>query len=97
MPGVCGIWPVRYLRHSHPQRHAQVTEAYSRLIAHATDEHDLLIAAAGAQRLVARDGFGFVFRTAQAFDEAAHLDRSCTLRPRAVHLNTPREWDAAGH
>ena len=47
-----GLWQMagallRYLRHSHPQRHAQATEAYSRLIAHATDEHDLLIAAAG--------------------------------------------------
>ena len=64
-----GLWQMagallRYLRHSHPQRHAQATEAYSRLIAQATDEHDLLIAAAGAQRLVARDGFRFVFRTA---------------------------------
>lgn len=71
-----GLWQMagslwRYWRHSHPRRHAQATEAYSRLIAHVTDEHDLLMVAAGAQDLVARDGFRFVFRTAEAFDEAA--------------------------
>jgi D-amino-acid dehydrogenase len=71
---------LRYLRHSHPQRHAQATEAYSRLIAHATDEHDLLIVAAGAQDLVTREGFRFVFRTAHAFDEAAQ--RAEDLRAR---------------
>lgn len=40
------------------------------LIAHATDEHELLIVAADAQALVSREGFRFVFRTAKAFDEA---------------------------
>jgi D-amino-acid dehydrogenase len=71
-----GLWQMgkallRYLHHSHPQRHAQATQAYSRLIAHATAEHDPLIAAAGAQDLVSREGFRFVFRTAEAFDAAA--------------------------
>ena len=71
-----GLWQMagslqRYLHHSHPKRHAQATEAYSRLIAHSTDEHEPLIAAAGAQGLVTREGFRFVFRTAEAFDQAA--------------------------
>ncbi len=71
-----GLWQMgrallRYLHHSHPERHAQATQAYSRLIAHATVEHDPLIAAAGAQDLISREGFRFVFRTALAFDEAA--------------------------
>jgi D-amino-acid dehydrogenase len=80
-----GLWQMagsllRYLRHSHPTAHAQATEAYSRLIAHATDEHDLLVTAAGAQGLVARKGLRFVFRTPQAFDEA--VQRAMDLHER---------------
>jgi D-amino-acid dehydrogenase len=71
-----GLWQMgrallRYLHHSHPVRHAQATQAYSRLIAHATDEHGVLVSAALAQELVTREGFRFVFRTAEAFDAAA--------------------------
>ena len=61
-------------------RHAQATQAYSRLIAHATAEHDPLISAAGAQDLVSREGFRFVFRTAQAFDAAAQRAEDLLLR-----------------
>ncbi|WP_291939747.1 FAD-binding oxidoreductase, partial [Limnohabitans sp.] len=79
-----GLWQMAgslwaYYKNSHPQPHARAAEAYSRLIAHATDEHDLLIAAAGAQDLVAREGFRFVFRTAEAFDKATQrADHLCT-------------------
>ena len=71
-----GLWQMgaallRYLHHSHPRRHARATQAYSRLIAHATQAHDPLILAAGAQDLISREGFRFVFRTAAAFDAAA--------------------------
>jgi D-amino-acid dehydrogenase len=71
-----GLWHMaaplwRYLHHSQAQRHAQATQAFSRLIAHATDEHALLMAAAGVQDGVAREGFRCVFRTAQALDTAA--------------------------
>lgn len=70
-----GLWQMarpllRYFKNSHPISHARATEAYSRLIAHATDEHAALMAAAGAQDLVRREGFRFVFRTPQALDEA---------------------------
>jgi D-amino-acid dehydrogenase len=70
-----GLWQMggallRYFKNSGPAAHARATEAYSRLIAHATSEHGALIAAAGAENLVAREGFRFVFRTAQALDEA---------------------------
>ena len=80
-----GLWQMagsllRYLQHSHPKRHAQATEAYSRLIAHATDEHDPLMVAAGAQELVTREGFRFVFRTAKALDEAAQRADDLRLR-----------------
>ncbi|MBP8149116.1 MAG: FAD-binding oxidoreductase [Limnohabitans sp.] len=80
-----GLWQMagslwRYFQNSHSASHARATEAYSRLIAHATHEHDLLITAASAQDLVAREGFRFVFRTAEAFDEAAQ--RASTLHDR---------------
>ncbi len=80
-----GVWQMagsllRYFRHSHPAAHAQATEVYSRLIAHATDEHGLLMAAAGAQDLAMREGFRFVFRTPGALDEA--LQRASDLHTR---------------
>jgi D-amino-acid dehydrogenase len=80
-----GLWQMgrallRYLHHSHPQRHAHATQAYSRLIAHATDEHGVLVKAAGAQDLVTREGFRFVFRTAEAFDAAAQRAEDLVLR-----------------
>lgn len=80
-----GLWQMagplrRYFKNSHPDPHARAAAGYSRLIAHATLEHDLLIGAAGAQNLVAREGFRFVFRTAEALDVAAL--RADTMRTR---------------
>ena len=70
-----GLWQMagplwRYWQHSRPAAHARATQAYSRLIAHATAEHAPLIAAAGAEDLLSREGFRFVFRTSQALQEA---------------------------
>jgi D-amino-acid dehydrogenase len=59
-----------YFRHSSPAGHARASQTYSRLIAHATQEHQPLIAAAGAEDLVTRDGFRFVFRTPAALHKA---------------------------
>ena len=78
-----GLWQMArpllaYWGHSHPSRHARATEAYSCLIAHATDEHGPLVAAAAADDLVQRQGFRFVFRTPQALEQAEQ---------RAVHLH----------
>ena len=80
-----GLWQMagslwRYFKHSRPQPHARATEAYSRLIAHATDEHAVLMTAAGAHDLVKREGFRLVFRTPRALDEA--LQRASTLHDR---------------
>lgn len=80
-----GVWQMGkallgYLHHSHPMRHAVATAAYSRLIAYANSEHDLFIAAAGAQDLVAREGFRFVFRTPEAFDKAAQRAEDLAMR-----------------
>ena len=71
---------LRYFRHSQPDAHARATEAYSRLIAHAIDEHAPLIAAAGADELVERQGFRFVFRSQQALDLAAERARRLDKR-----------------
>jgi len=75
-----GLWQMagpllRYFRHSHPHAHARATEAYSRLIAHVTDEHGVLVEAAGAQELIVREGFRYAFRSAQALDEAVQRAR----------------------
>ncbi|PVE42282.1 NAD(P)/FAD-dependent oxidoreductase [Limnohabitans planktonicus] len=80
-----GLWQMggsllRYFRQSSPAAHARATEAYSRLIAHATDEHELLLNAAVAQDLVKRDGFRLVFHTHQALDEA--VQRAALLQAR---------------
>lgn len=71
---------LKYFRNSRPQSHARATQAYSRLIAHATEEHAPLIAAAGAEDLVRRDGFRFVFRSARAFDDALLRARDLQAR-----------------
>lgn len=80
-----GLWQMagslwRYFRQSHPRSHARATEAYSRLIAHATAEHAPLMAAAGAEDLVTREGFRFVFRTPQALAEAVHRAQDLDTR-----------------
>lgn len=64
-----------YWNHSRPEQHARATLAYSRLIAHATHEHAPLVAAAGAQELVVRQGFRFVFRTPRALEDAVERAR----------------------
>jgi len=45
-----------YWRNSGPRRYPAIAAAYARLIEHATAEHAPLIAAAGAQDLVRREG-----------------------------------------
>lgn len=67
------LW--RYYRHSHPAAHARAAQAYSRLIAHALDEHAPLITATQSNDLVTRDGFRFVFRTQRALDEGLQRAR----------------------
>ncbi|MDP3521871.1 MAG: FAD-dependent oxidoreductase [Hydrogenophaga sp.] len=62
---------VRYWAHSSPQRHARIAQAYGRLIEHCTDEHQALITRAGADDLVRREGYRFVFRDVASFDEGA--------------------------
>lgn len=43
---------LRYWWHSSPERHRRISQAYARIIARATSEHDVLIREAGADNLV---------------------------------------------
>lgn len=69
LPAVAGGLS-RYWRNSSPERYAPIAAAYARLIEHSTSEHAPLIAAAGADDLVQRDGYLHVFRDAASFAQA---------------------------
>lgn len=56
----------RYWQASAPARHAEVSLAYSALIRHCLSEHEHLIEEAGAQALVAREGYHWAYRTPAA-------------------------------
>jgi D-amino-acid dehydrogenase len=73
-----GLWTAlaRYAWHSLPPHHAAIAQAYSRLVAHATSEHEPLIDACGAHTLVSRQGFRFVYRSARALEQAARDART---------------------
>lgn len=88
-----GLWQMagpllRYFQNSHPVVYARVTQAYSQLIAGAIDDHAPWIEAAGAQDLVERKGFRFVYRTPKEFDHALaraqYLERQLGIRHAAL-------------
>lgn len=60
----------RYWWHSAPARYQRMVADYAPLIAEAVPEHAKLIAEAGADALIDKDGWLLVFRTAQALDKA---------------------------
>lgn len=62
---------VSYWKHSRPPRYAALALAHSRLIEHCESEHAPLIEMAGAQALVRREGFRFVYREQASLDRAA--------------------------
>ncbi|RCW74376.1 NAD(P)/FAD-dependent oxidoreductase [Pseudorhodoferax soli] len=69
MPGLAGPL-ARYWQASGPARYPAIAEAYARLIAQAIPEHAPLIAAAGADDLVQRTGYRWLFRKNATMDEA---------------------------
>ncbi|QDL91015.1 FAD-binding oxidoreductase [Paroceanicella profunda] len=71
---------MRYWWHSGPSRHARATQAYSGLIARATQEHESLIEEAGAAALVRREGFRELYRDESAFTAAAGLAEGLAAR-----------------
>ena len=62
---------VRYWWESSPRRYAKHAHEFGRLIEHALDEHATLIARAGAEHLIRRDGWLQAYRTPAEFDVAA--------------------------
>jgi D-amino-acid dehydrogenase len=62
---------LRYWWHSSPGRHAAASEAYSGLIARALPEHQVLVAASGANDLLRDGGFRVLHRTVGTMDGAA--------------------------
>ncbi len=70
---LAGLLPalVRYWHESAPGRYAATVTAYSALIRHCLAEHERLIALAGAQDLVSKQGWLQAYRTSAAFDREA--------------------------
>ncbi|SMF64147.1 D-amino-acid dehydrogenase [Tistlia consotensis] len=60
-----------YWQHSAPASHAEISRAYAPLIRRAAEEHAPLIAAAGAEALVRREGFRILFRSPKLMERAA--------------------------
>ncbi|MBS7780088.1 FAD-dependent oxidoreductase [Acidovorax sp. CCYZU-2555] len=69
MPALAGRL-LRYWQASAPTPYANTCAAYARLIAHCIAEHEPLIAAAGAQDLVRKDGWLQFYRKPALFDAA---------------------------
>jgi D-amino-acid dehydrogenase len=67
-----GLTPflARYWWHSRPSNYRRITHLYEPLIAHSVSEHAKLIEAAGADALVARNGWFKLFRTRAALEAA---------------------------
>ena len=61
---------LRYWWHSAPKRHREAIDAWARLIAYATAEHDVLIRDAHADNLIRRAGYRHLHRDAASFDLA---------------------------
>lgn len=74
----------KYWCHSRPERHAEISRAYARLIAHGQEEHEALMALAGAEDLVRKEGYLSVFRRpdtlAVATARAQRLEREAGVR-----------------
>lgn len=70
--GLLSAWPqlLRYWQASAPAEHRDIGRQYAGLIAHSTQEHERLMALAGAQDLVRRNGLRMVYRGERALSEA---------------------------
>lgn len=59
-----------YWSNSRPAPHAVISKHHASMIEHCLTEHDFLMSRSGAQDLVRRDGFRFVYRQQQTMDSA---------------------------
>ncbi|MDW6020147.1 FAD-dependent oxidoreductase [Mesorhizobium sp. BAC0120] len=60
-----------YFRASRRDRHRAISAAYAPMIRRSTTDHQALIAEAGAERLIRRDGFYQIYRSAAALDASS--------------------------
>lgn len=63
------LW--RYFLASHPDKHLKISQLYHQLTRASTDDHSALIQQSGAEDLISRNGFYYVYRDKQKLDEAA--------------------------
>lgn len=79
-------WLVRYYRESAADRIARNAASFRSLIERSVEEHDALIAEAGAGRLLRKAGWIKVYRSARALDAAA--SEADALRDYGLHIDT---------
>jgi len=59
-----------YLRHSAPQKHAQISKIYSQLTFRSTADHEELIRDSLSEDLIQRDGLAMFYRESDEFEKA---------------------------
>ncbi|MDH7793955.1 MULTISPECIES: FAD-dependent oxidoreductase [unclassified Beijerinckia] len=85
-----------YFRASAPARHEAISRSYAKLTRRSTADHAPLIAAAGAENLIRRDGFRKVFRSTSEFEHgAAHAERVSRQYDLALRVMNSAELAAA--
>lgn len=89
------LW--KYWTHSRKERHAEIARLYSKLIEHCVVEHDALVAEAGAQALIRREGWIRAFRTEakrdESFAEAERWKREFGVLYRALDARALQEME----
>ncbi len=90
---------LRYFRNSGAMLHRQAADHYAPIVSRSTADHAPLIEAAGAQNLISRDGWGFLYRDADTFEaavkDAARLEATFGIAPRIVSGADYRAEDPA--
>lgn len=70
----------QYWRHSAPLHYADIVTEYASLIMRSTEEHQVMIDAAGAEALIRREGWLEGFRSQRVFDEQQAVARENEAR-----------------
>lgn len=83
------LW--EYWRHSAPRAYAEIVPEYASLIMRCTEEHQVMIEAAGAESLVRKNGWLKGFRTQRVFDEQLDIARNNEVRFGVEHQVLDRE------
>ncbi|MCB1479525.1 MAG: FAD-binding oxidoreductase [Rhodobiaceae bacterium] len=85
-----------YFRSSLPARHKALSGVYSKLTRRATEDHAPLIAAAGADNLILRNGLRIIHRSQAAFEASVNdAERMARDYAIALRIETSAELDAA--